>query len=69
MEQAYLKEEEELSGVDDKGEPLHVATCGKSEELVKRINEMMGVFRKVLDRRPLSKAHLVFSASIAEIAK
>lgn len=69
MEQAYLKEEKGFSGVDEQGEHLKLASCTNSEELVKRINGMVGVFRKALDRKPFSKAHFTLSASISEAGK
>jgi hypothetical protein len=69
MEQAYLKEEQGFSGVDGQGAPLHVTSTVKSEELIKKINGMVGAFRKALDRKPLSKAHLALSASISEAVK
>jgi hypothetical protein len=46
-----------------------VVSSAKSEEIVRRINGLVGVFRKALDRKPLSKAHLSLSASIAKPAE
>lgn len=64
MERIYLKEETGFEGLDS-GETLQV---DKSEKcgVMKRLNGLIAEYKKCLDKRPFSKAHIALSAAISK---